>query len=104
VITSEILSDARGRLDRGWCQGTSADEHGNLCAMAAVSAAVLYAKQLGVETHTVFPHPSDALSEKVKEFGSYETVVQFNDDPRTSKQDVLNLFDKAILGLQEKGR
>lgn len=99
--TSKILSDARGRLDRGWCQRVGADEHGNLCAVAAVGVAESAAIGLGVSP--TIPYPVDALYEKLKEFGSYQTLVEFNDDPHTSKQDVLNLFDKTILGLQEKG-
>jgi hypothetical protein len=32
--------------------------------------------------------------------GKYSSIVQFNDDPNTTKKDVINLLDKTIANLE----
>lgn len=98
---SEILQDARDRVANGWCQGRCRDQFGGVCAAIAVREAERHAAVMGTNQHHLSVYT--ALTQQLGEFGYYDSIFQFNDHPATTKQDVLNLFDKAILSLQEKG-
>lgn len=102
---SEILSDARDRVNRGWCKHVSADGYGNVCAVGAITRAEARASEANpLIRSSLYPnYPYHALLGAVKEFGDYASIPSFNDDPLTTKADVLNAFDKAIITLEEKG-
>lgn len=102
--TSEILADARDHVMRGWCKHVSVDGQGNVCAVGAIAWAE---KLAGIVDPTIRYelkiYPYSALMRAVEEFGDYGSVPAFNDDARTTKADVLNAFDKAIIQLEEQG-
>lgn len=104
IKASDILADARERVNRGWCKHRANDGLGNVCAVGAVSYAEAQAQEVEPRIRdalSVFPYT--ALMDAVQEFGPYASVPTFNDDPLTTKEDVLAAFDKAINGLTEKG-
>lgn len=81
------------------------DNLGNVCAVGALSVAEgeVMAAHPWFDPSTLKVMPLAALTEATSEFGDYRHVPSFNDDPKTTKQDVLNCFDKAIASLEEKG-
>lgn len=93
--TSEFLRNAREHVNRGWCKRKGRDEYGNVCVMGAICRAEA---EMGA-----FNTGYAVLRDQLKEFGYPPNLVLFNDAPETTKQDVLNLFDKAILSLEERG-
>jgi hypothetical protein len=93
---SELIGMARDRLEKGWCQYTFSDSDGHVCAAAALGRA-MPAGQLAA-----YIHARDAVIRAAKEQG-FGSLIGFNDCPTTTKQDVLDLFDKVIISLEEKG-
>lgn len=93
---SEILWAARDRVARGWCQNVGRDQLGNVCAVGA----------LGDEIQDRFGVPNDVLRWDLIDHLRATLggpIVEFNDKPETTKQDVLNLFEKTALRLEEYG-
>lgn len=96
----EDLKAARQHVERGWMQGKLTDYNGNVCAMGAVSIAA--GMRIGsMVSHTMewdrHQAQYEALMKQIPE--GFFDVAAFNDDPATTKQDVLNLFDKALAEL-----
>lgn len=100
--TSEFIDEARGEIySNGWVQGDYANVDG-YCILGALDAVAMrhlsdipvraqaqeYIEKLAAE---LFP---DVWS------GS---IPSFNDNHRTSKQDVLDLLDKVTISLEEVG-
>lgn len=105
---SEVLSSARDILNTGWHKGWFSDGKGNYCAIGAC----MKAAEVGLMTPEVFqklPRKSGyrgataALSDKLFEMTGEGELSEYNDDPKVTKQDMLDLFDKTIAGLEEKG-
>lgn len=100
---SEILTNARDRINNGWCKGAYADGEGNYCAMGALGeAAKMQSGLLSDDYARAYTH----LNGQLPAFGfstQDQDVVDFNDDEMTTKQDVLDLFTKAINSALEKG-
>lgn len=99
--TVEILKKARRLIARGWVKGTflERDAKGRLCYCA--SGAVRRAAGDGFDNDKgtylaceVAP-PADVWSLLNTVAG--KNIVSFNDDDTTTKRDVLNVFDQAIL-------
>jgi hypothetical protein len=87
--THEVLVAARNLIDRqGWCQqpGENFAVHGRpQCALGALDLVEPNWIAAGVP-HALYRHlPGDLGS-----------VVEFNDEPGRTKDEVLALFDKAI--------
>ena len=102
---SEILEYAQGQIERGWCKGTLVDHEGNVCMLGALDRT---AKHYGLSvTMMTYNNAFRTLREKVEEFWEgpmdIDGIPGFNDDPSTTKQDVLDVFTKARLGLEERG-
>lgn len=105
---SELLAEARDELYKGWVQNTMASGN-NVCAMGALRRATMGNIQNGAAA--VFNKARTALDLKATEMGEDiakgfrpASVMAFNDHLDTRKQDVLNLLDKTIIGLEEQGR
>ncbi len=103
MTTKDLLIAGRARIERGWCQGTYArDDDGvqvyaedldypglSFCALGAIGeqisrcegAALILANHIPKDRR----YPLNARS-----------VSWFNDDPSTTKEDVLALYDRAI--------
>lgn len=110
----EVLIKARSIVERGWHQGDSTDGHGNFCLRAAIGLAAgshVYNdgrytwEQLGRDASPV-EHAAH-LQRSARDVKAAQLVVDqipkpfkgisvFNDDPDTTKNDVLAVLDKAI--------
>lgn len=110
---SELLSDARDELFQGWEKGTLLNEStGGVCAIGALRRATVSNIHNGATK--VFGEARCALNEKAFEMAAdigYDTgiyrrlaVESFNDASGSGKGDLLNLFDKTIIGLEEQGK
>lgn len=85
------LRAARNIIEQGWCKGRNTDGNGSYCILGAVGVAT---KNESFATSRYY----DAVCElrlQMPEVG----LPDFNDDPSTTKEDVLGLFDKAIAEL-----
>jgi hypothetical protein len=108
---SELLAAARDELFKGWTQGKLKDNVGNVCAVGALRRATMGHIQEG--SVAVFNKARTALNVKATEmkadvgmvdgFGPNIAVESFNDFGGTTKDDMLALFDKTIIGLEEVG-
>lgn len=108
--TSEVLERARTEVARGWTKGEYVNEGGNVCALGAVHRACGHRFDQHGYPVTESDGPLSecsiacaALRAHLGEFGDFVFIEDFNDDEGIVQQDVLNLFDKAIGTLQERG-
>ena len=102
ITNKEILIKARGFIERGWTQRASAraaegypvrSKSPNACEWCASGA-----------IRVVLPN-----SRNIKEFWDYFSqlvkphlsLIEFNDDPKTTKEDVLAVFDEGIARCEE---
>jgi hypothetical protein len=92
--TLDVLVAARAEVEAGWCKGWTVDHRGNVCAFGAVETALGVSKARRRNVEIIMGNPSDALWTALP--AGYATVPRFNDDPHTTKADVLALFDRAI--------
>jgi hypothetical protein len=105
--TAEVLGEARDLIERGWCKYKLTDTEGNYCLRAAVGiAAGVYTKnemgevgflpsiQCGLEAMKLDLRAVAALQGFLPE--GFNSTVVFNDHPRTTKDDVLSVMNKAI--------
>ena len=97
---SEVLTEARAEVEKGWYQGGYEDGYGGVCALGAIRRVV--AKT--IHPFLCYQDAHFPLAEKLQEIYGFDSISQFNDEPTTTKQDVLDLFDKTIIGLEEVGR
>lgn len=106
---SELIADARDELSMGWTQRTIMNSNtGSVCAVGALRRATLNNIQHGAAA--LFAKARQTLNLKAREMAAdvgigypLAGVENFNDFNGTGKQDMLNLFDKAIIGLEERG-
>jgi sugar phosphate isomerase/epimerase len=93
--TLDVLIAARAEVEAGWCKKVAVDHHGNVCAVGAIDTALGVPKVTrtyaigGVATRAARTALRDALPAVLN-------VPHFNDDPQTTKADVIALFDRAI--------
>lgn len=85
--TSEVLREARNLLvECGWHQGSLIGPHGELCLMGALDRAAPSNHDLSdafvAIRRSLPPH-------------SHKFVSEWNDDPATTFDDVIDVFDKA---------
>jgi hypothetical protein len=76
------LQNARARIERGWLQNGFSDGQGNVCPYQALILEGMKNSYKFFES--VLPAWADG------------SILYFNDDVRTTKSDVLALFDRAI--------
>lgn len=102
---SEHLAAARDEIEKGWTKGELQDNAGNVCAVGALKRVAEENQSASldefVEVATAGNGAATALAMMAKEFGA-QSIMGFN-DTRSDKQDVLNWFEKAIIGLEERG-
>lgn len=112
----EVLAEARTIIEQGWNQYGNTDGRGNFCLKAAVGLAagayvlVNDGKEVAFDRIQLNEGPErsaaqlKALKMDLRAIQAvaahlpegYESVPVFNDDPRTTKNDVLAVLDKAI--------
>lgn len=67
-----------------WCQGVSSNDKGQHCALNACYA---------TGADTPFSHVTSYLFRALP-YG--RSVIAFNDNPKTTHKDIMDLFDRAI--------
>jgi hypothetical protein len=105
VTAREILVDARGRVQQGWCHGVDArDARGRRCAPWHPDArswsvlGSLVASEGGdadVRAHASGAELGNAVSLLAEAVGSSSLQV-WNDEPGRTQEEVLAAFDRAL--------
>jgi hypothetical protein len=104
---SEYLSTARAKLDQGWIKGEISSAQG----VCTVGALLSQQYRLSEEDHGIYDAACLVVRRKIGEMWPENFVlmdglpsfVDFNDAPERTKDDVLAVYDKAILSAQERG-
>lgn len=100
---SEFLAQARDILSGSWTQGTYRNTiTGTVCSKGACERVALsnLSEQGIITTAAYADRELEAKSLEIYSLG----VISFNDETSTKHQDVLDLFDKTIIGLEEHGK
>lgn len=103
---TEVLQAARWILENvGWCQGSYyKDKNGSVVGLSArynpenVACACALGSIYLVEADD--PHSIDNAITALAEASKLDSIADFNDDPVRTKEEVLNLFDRAIEGVK----
>lgn len=97
MSVTQILQVARDRLDKGWHQGDLGDYHsdnGGVCAYGAL----IYARDtMNFNNINLMADVIPILRRLLPQ--GQKSLPGFNDAETTTKEDVLNLFDKALADL-----
>jgi hypothetical protein len=105
-VVVEVLKAARGLVENGWTQRTSARdviglaisaESEKACSFCVTGAVWKAAKKLGVRAIVVIDE-MDAYCDRLHG----KCAMQYNDDPGRSKGEVLELFDGCITAITVK--
>ena len=80
----DLLIRARGRIQKSWIKGSFFDRQGGVCLVGSFANDIMNTLQ-----NTAY----DLLNSLVDPGIS---LIGFNDQPSTKKEDVLGLFDRAI--------
>lgn len=95
---SEFLAQARDELFKGWTKGSYQNEDGQCCAIGAIERVAM--NTMAIEEAG---KAQEAINAKAREVHGVSQVQHINDSMGTSKQDMLDLFDKTVIGLEERG-
>ena len=108
MTTKEILTAARGFIKEGWTKDNYAcDEDGlrqwptspqacRWCAVGSLYATLGIHKDDRNKPNKSFDGTLNYLNNIVRYFGDYTVISDFNDNPETTKEDILAVFDEAI--------
>jgi hypothetical protein len=108
---SEVLVEMRDVLAaRGWTQNCYMDEPGRRCLLGAAAAVwspercpALSAALTALEDKIAEMYPCGAALRSVNSHAGSSLPV-FNDAPGRTLQEILDLIDKTLIGLEEKGQ
>jgi hypothetical protein len=99
----EFLTEARGLIKEGWCQGSFrkiTDNGVEYCALGAMG-------YVGTEHHVdLIPSARRVFAQLLPEQYFEDTwpmVARWNDEPGRTQEEVLGMFDKAIAYLAVRG-
>ena len=95
---SEFLAQARDELFKGWTKNKYQNGQGQVCAIGAIERVAM--NTMAIEEAG---KAQEAINAKALEVHGVSQVQHVNDSMGTSKQDMLDLFDKCINGLEEHG-
>lgn len=95
---SELLGEARDELAMGWTQRAYQNNVGQVCAIGAIERVALRHQDIAAAAHA-----QAEINRLAGEIHGASAVQHFNDALGTRQQDMLDLFDKAIIGLEERG-
>jgi len=83
---TDMLVEARQQLDQGWCQHR-ARQRGSACMIGS----------LAIADYDVFVEAERVLLDAIRDLGHPQaSVVAFNDALGRTKQQVLDVYDRAI--------
>jgi hypothetical protein len=95
---SEFLAQARDELFKGWTKNAYHNGEGQVCAIGAIERVAL--STMAIEEAA---RAQAEINAKAREIHGVDVVQHLNDAGKTSKQDMLDLFDKTVIGLEERG-
>jgi hypothetical protein len=107
VTAREVLMDARGRIQQGWCQGADArDADGRRVApwspdarsWSVLGALVASEGDLDVRAHATGAELGRAVSVLAEAVGS-SSLQAWNDEPERTRDEVVAAFDRALARL-----
>ena len=102
--TSEFVAQARDEIHGGWVQGSYRNEQG-VCILGALDRIALRNLQAGgVQARAVAQQEIEKMAQELFPDIWRGNIPELNDMFRTTKDDVLNLMDKTIIGLEEHGQ
>lgn len=103
MLISEVLIRAKDELlTRGWCQGTYRNDAAAVCALGAIIAASCDAPS--VDFGTGFVIRAEAALHRAIGLSPLRGVMQWNDEPTRTPEQVLDAFDAAIAIVQQHER
>src|SRR5436190_18148954 len=83
---TQMLINGKQQLERGWCQRIMR-RRGSVCIIGS----------LAIVDYDVFAAAQKLLLEAIQEYGySHSSVADFNDDITRTKEQVLEVYDRAI--------
>lgn len=86
--TSQILQEARALIERGWIKRSYHDGGDRYCIDGALAAAAEWG------CHEIHNHPARKVISNL--LGPRTSPAIWQDHPHRSKQQVLELFDRAL--------
>src|SRR4051812_48872706 len=102
-----ILERARALIERHWSKGAYyREEDDSYCALGALNVVISRSKDKynAASSSSTYALRVQQYLEDSLPLHSYRSVVVFNDGPKTTKEDVLALYDRAItLAKADKG-
>jgi hypothetical protein len=110
---SEVLAQMRDVLEtRGWTQKCYTDGLGRRCLLGAAAPQGIWTPELCAATSAALTALEDKIVEMypggagIRSFYSSpgDRIPIFNDAPGRTKQEVFDLIDKTLIGLEEKGQ
>lgn len=99
--TKDVLTSALEALERdGWCQRAIHDPDGSHCTLGAIERGV-QAQPWYVRTDTeralsAYHGAAARIRKIVRMDGTPQGVAKWNDDPKTTYEDVVRTFKRAI--------
>lgn len=105
---AEILRSARDIIRQGWCQHRAQDGN-KYCMIGAVFKAQTGQSYMNAPTPAgrealyllMKSLPWTPVPENAQYDWAAQVIPKFNDDDKTTKEDVLTVFDKALAELGE---
>lgn len=102
---SEFVAQARDHLSAAWTKGSyrnSQDQ--SVCAIGALDrVAMENLQQGGVQAHSPAREALLVQAREMFNLPSLNYIPGLNDEMGRTKQDMLDLFDKTVIGLEEHG-
>lgn len=96
----EDLKAARAIVAKGWHKGGITDGKGNYCAVGAMNMVLHGTAAWAWVDDGGFRRRRDQMMDAVNaQIPSHLVIADYNDARSTTKQDVLDVFDKAIANL-----
>ena len=96
---AKLIARAESIIEKKWIKGNYRDGHGGYCAVGALRQAQLQLKAEGL--YIPYSDVDEAQARLLKYANEgrnmqYTWLPNFNDAPETKKEDVLNIFKKAL--------
>ena len=91
----QILIEAKAKIEQGWCQKTDAkDKFGNFVSADSYAAVCWCSEGAIISVVGLNNQAEDTMD--ILRFITNCGIVKWNDAPERTKEEVLELFDKAI--------
>ena len=108
--TVEVLQAAKDRIiERGWCKNVLVDDDGRVCAVGALydgTVENMYGNSDFISSHHKEIMDAEFFLTKCSPpvpGAPWGDIVSYNNFSTTTVNDVLNVFDQAILKAKEEG-